>query len=266
MPKESVTENSDDLGGWIKVHRQTLDSRVFSDEFLFRLWMWCLLKANWKRGWFMDREIKPGQFATGKMIASNELGVSGSKWYRGMTKLAEFGNIKIENVNNRFTRVEVVNWGVYQSAEEAERSTDETLADNRRKTGEPPVETIEEGKKVRKEEGKKKFEYPDDFETFWEAFPKGRKSGKRQALKSWRKAVEDVEPSVIIGAAKEYAESDVGKGQYVKGPGTWLNKGCWEDDREAWKDSAGVPRNLTSEEMYGPPVSVGQQSLAQGRL
>ena len=144
---------------WIKVHRQTLDSRVFSDAFLFRLWMWCLLKANWKRGWYQGCEIKPGQFATGKSSASEELGVSGSKWYRGMQKLSEFGNVKLSSVNQRFTIVEVANWHVYQLIGESDRTADEPPANNQRTAGGKQMDTIEEGKEGKKERREDKSTY-----------------------------------------------------------------------------------------------------------
>ena len=84
----------------------------------------------------------------------------------------------------------------------------------------------------------KQFSYPDDFEAFWKAFPAGRKTGKKKAFAAWKKATVDTETQTIIDAAAEYAASDVGQGEYVKGPEPWLNGGCWDDDRTAWKDKA----------------------------
>ena len=34
--------------GYIKLHRQVLDSWVFADEKAFKVWMWLLMKANYK--------------------------------------------------------------------------------------------------------------------------------------------------------------------------------------------------------------------------
>ena len=116
---------------WVKIHRKTIDSRVFSDDFLFRLWMWCLLKANWKRGWKNGREIPPGSFATGELSASDQLGVSGSKWRRGMDKLKEFGCINTK-ATNRFTIVTIEKWELYQS-------DDPKPTSHRRTSDEPPT-------------------------------------------------------------------------------------------------------------------------------
>lgn len=250
---------------WIKLHRQTIDSRVFSDAFLLQLWVWCLLKANWKRSWFQGREIEPGQFATGRSNAADELGVSGSKWYRGMQRLAEFGNVKIESVNNRFSLIEVVNWRVYQGNEPPRRTTSEQPANNRRTTGEQPVNTIEEGKKVKKERKEDKsntFIYSDAFETFWSAFPKGRKTGKRKAFSAWKRAITSATTEEIIAAANDYAASGVGRGEFVKGPESWLNGGCWDDDREAWKDKKTPGVKTFHQQKTETTFSAGQRFLA----
>ena len=38
------------LTGWIKLHRQIVDSAVFQDEHLLRLWIWLLSKARHSPG------------------------------------------------------------------------------------------------------------------------------------------------------------------------------------------------------------------------
>lgn len=79
-------------------------------------------------------------------------------------------------------------------------------------------------------------EIENEFEKFWIAFPKGRKHSKGLAREAFFKAAKKCETTTIIAAAKEYAESEVGRGKWVKMPSTWLNQECWGDDREAWRD------------------------------
>ncbi len=81
----------------------------------------------------------------------------------------------------------------------------------------------------------------DPFERFWKSFPSGRKTAKAKAKAAFKRCVKKTDPEVIIAAAAEYAASDVGKGQYVKGPEPWLNGGCWDDDRRAWNQGSGSP-------------------------
>ena len=140
-------------GDWIKLHRQSLDSQVFSDPILWRLFCWCLMRANWKPGWFQGVEIPSGSFATGREAAGQQLGMSGIGWYRSMKKLQEFGLIEL-NPNNRFTVISVVKWSFFQNVEQQmnnERTTDEQRMNNKRTTDEQQKNTIEEGKKEKKE-------------------------------------------------------------------------------------------------------------------
>jgi len=79
--------------------------------------------------------------------------------------------------------------------------------------------------------------YSDSFFLiFWDSFPKGRRKSKGEALRAWKKALGKATADELIEAAREYAESDEGQGQFVKMPSTWLNKECWNDDREAWRE------------------------------
>ncbi len=74
------------------------------------------------------------------------------------------------------------------------------------------------------------------FDLFWERYPRGRKTDKARAREAFAKAARKVPAATLIASAAEYAQSERGRGQYVKMPATWLNGECWNDDREAWKD------------------------------
>lgn len=74
------------------------------------------------------------------------------------------------------------------------------------------------------------------FEQFWEEFPKGRRKSKQRAREAFEKALEKVSAETLIAAAKQYALSDAGRGQYVQMPSSWLNQECWNDAPEAWQN------------------------------
>ena len=156
------------MDGFIKVHRQSLDSRVFSDDFSWRLWCWCLMSANWKSSWNHGREIKPGQFVTGRSSASERLNCSPSKWYRGMQKLQEWGCIRME-VNSRWTTVTICNWTTYQLDEANERTAGEQPVNSTWTAGEQPVNTIEERKERKKAKNGKKevLSAETEFVSIW---------------------------------------------------------------------------------------------------
>lgn len=137
---------------WIKLHRKSLDSRVFSDPFLWQLWCWCLMRANWKGSWKDGREIKPGQFTCGRNQSADWLNCSPSKWYRGMKTLQEWGQIRMD-ANSKWTTVTVCNWGTYQQEEEGDRTANGQRVNSEWTANEQPVNTLKEGQE--RQEGKK---------------------------------------------------------------------------------------------------------------
>lgn len=87
--------------------------------------------------------------------------------------------------------------------------------------------------------------YSEGFEEFWAVYPPRRRKDKGKAFTAWEKVLKSLvreTPPVsdktwerhLIRRAAEYAASDVGRGEYVKGPEPWLNGSCWEDDPAAW--------------------------------
>lgn len=123
---------------WVKVHRSLMDSAVWSDEWLVKLWMWCLLKANFKPSVFKGMMIERGQFATGQHTGADELGVSPTRWYRGMTTLEKLGNISIK-ANSRFSIVTVCKYDSYQGNGKQERIADELPMNSQRIADEQPT-------------------------------------------------------------------------------------------------------------------------------
>ena len=68
------------------------------------------------------------------------------------------------------------------------------------------------------------------FEEFWRAFPRERRTAKRQCRQKFTKAVKDgTPPSEIIAAARRYADDPNRVPAYTASPLTWLNQGRWED-------------------------------------
>ncbi len=111
---------------------------------------------------------------------------------------------------------------------------------------------------------KKKAKYPEAFLEFWKAFPPARRKAKPQVFGKWEKALkvllkDDVCPqqcdaeAFLIKRARDYAESDQGRCEHVRGPEPWLNQQAWEDEPEAWKD-----KGKTSGSQKTMPTGRGQ--------
>ena len=97
---------------------------------------------------------------------------------------------------------------------------------------------------------KAKKNYPKEFESFWQVYP--RKLEKIAASKSYTRAVAivmterrcpDTEAHAILRAkAERYAASMAIKDtSFIKHPTTWLNAGCWDDE-----DARDVPTRSVS--------------------
>lgn len=138
--------------GYVRVYRKMLDSAVMDDDWLCRLWMWCLLRANYKDSQFKGQTIPAGSFVCGRVSAAERLGVSQSKFHRGLHKLQELGQVEL-NVNCKWTCVSLCNWRTYQLAIDAPRIAGELPVNGERIAGELLVDTSKEGKKGRREEG-----------------------------------------------------------------------------------------------------------------
>jgi hypothetical protein len=57
-----------------------------------------------------------------------------------------------------------------------------------------------------------------EFDCFWIVFPSKRKKSKAKAREAWLKAIRKTTPQIIIAAATAYAESEEGRGDFVKMP------------------------------------------------
>lgn len=105
----------------------------------------------------------------------------------------------------------------------ADRNADRNAAPNAAPNANPNAE--------REREREREIPSPSAFDEFWSAYP--RKLDKGKARKAWGAAIKKTEPSVIIEAAKRYAQSPDAKregGKYLKYPATWLNAEAWENE------------------------------------
>jgi len=115
--------------GWIKLYRCSLDSRVFNNEGLLKIWIWCLLKANHSSQWVnlktgrgtIEIECKEGQFIFGRNSAAKELKMDGNTVWKRMQKLKNIENITIES-NKQYSLITIINWHTYQSLQEESNS------------------------------------------------------------------------------------------------------------------------------------------------
>jgi hypothetical protein len=105
------------MEGWIKLHRQIIDSAVFDDAEVLKVWVWILCSV-----YIEDTEIimngvvihaKAGQKVTGRKKMSTEIGISESKIQRALNILKKLDNITIESTN-KYSILTAKKWQKFQ--------------------------------------------------------------------------------------------------------------------------------------------------------
>jgi hypothetical protein len=165
----------------------------------------------------------------------------------GLRKLEEAGRISRYQVDGR-RYLYITNWGKHQridhpnkaryplpTSENAEGDED-GAEDSRHQRDGVATGTGEQGnrgtKKTSSNRGLDKKLIDSKFDEFWAAYP--RREAKKGARQKFEVRVkEGIDPEVLIGGAKRYADHVAKKGrdrEMIKIPTTWLNQGCWDDE------------------------------------
>lgn len=127
--------------GFVKLWRKLLDSEVFANEGLLKVWVYCMCKSNHKKrfvpfktGRSVDTiEVKPGQFIYGRNKAAEHLHMSPSTVYKRMKKLVDLGCCNIKS-NTHYSIITICNWDTYQGSEIPKEQAKEQPS-NRQVTG-----------------------------------------------------------------------------------------------------------------------------------
>lgn len=141
------------MEGYIKVHRKVLDNPVFQNEKALKIWLWLLLKANYKDKYTLllgrqKVELRAGQLVFGSNKACEELKMSKSTihfWLNFLEVERYIGRKK----TSKFSLISILNWGRYQI--EQARELDAELND-KRTLGVQINETNKKEKNNKKEE------------------------------------------------------------------------------------------------------------------
>jgi len=142
--------------GYVLLARKAIDSQVFQNESLWKVFTWCFMKANHTPTWvpvktgagstevFVDR----GQFIFGRKTAAKELRMKPSSVRNRMEKLKNMRNVDIK-VGVHFSIVTICNYVSYQNSSNYER-TGTGQAQDRQGTGTgQPEDTNKNDKNVK---------------------------------------------------------------------------------------------------------------------
>ncbi len=109
---------------FVKLNRKILTWRWFSDPCTRDVFIYCILKANWKPGCWRNIEYSRGEFITTLPTLSQELGYSVQSIRTALNHLKSTGEIKDRKDYNKRV-ITVCNYDKYQSKAPTDASTDE---------------------------------------------------------------------------------------------------------------------------------------------
>lgn len=113
--------------GYIKLHRKILDNGIFENAELLKVFVWCILKANAEPAVVYGRQVKKGQFVTGRVTAADELRLAPSTVYDRMRKLKKLGYINIDS-NTKNSLITVKKYSTYQGYDKPKKRDLEALS------------------------------------------------------------------------------------------------------------------------------------------
>lgn len=140
--------------GYVKLHRSIIDWEWYADLNTRCLLMHLLVTVNYREGRFMGHAVPPGSVVTSLSKLSESCGLSVQQTRTALKRLEATGEVTRQSTGS-WTLVTLVNWEKYQG-----NGTGPTRQSTRNPTSgqqgaNTELTTIEEGKKERREEGKK---------------------------------------------------------------------------------------------------------------
>ena len=112
---------------FIKLYRKLLKWEWYDDPNTCRVFIHCLLKANWKEARWHGVEIQPGQFITSLPKLAKETKLSIQQTRTALSKLVSTGEITDKGYS-KFRIITVNNWSQYQGA--TDKITDNQQTNN----------------------------------------------------------------------------------------------------------------------------------------
>lgn len=120
---------------WISIHRKFIDWEWYQNDTVMRLFLHCLLKANWQDKNWQGQEIKRGQFVTSYRKLSVELNISTQKIRSALKKLKATQEITLKTTNC-YSIITVNKYNEYQknNTPNNKQITNEQQTDNKQIT------------------------------------------------------------------------------------------------------------------------------------
>lgn len=226
--------------GWISLHRKLMDNPIYSNPFLLKLWIHCLLKASHaEHKQLVGNQmvvLEKGQFITGRDSLSDEFNkgakseevVNAKTLWRWLKKFETWQMLSIKSTT-KYSVVTVFNWSEYQGSDQQVSSKCPTDVQQ--------VSTNNNVNNVNKENKKDmSIQQAEHFESWWNLY--GKKEGRAKCEKKFNQLVKKYGYEIIEQGTKSYLnhrERLKATGDFVpqqKNPLTFLNGEHFNDEYE----------------------------------
>ncbi|MBZ0180540.1 MAG: hypothetical protein K8F36_14740 [Melioribacteraceae bacterium] len=233
--------------GYISLHRQILENPVSNKPNYLAVWIYLLLKANYKPKkiiWNNEKiDLKAGQFIGSILQIAGHFSLSTGTITYILDFFEKEGMLKRQSTK-KFTLFEILNYEKYQKVENkrAEETLDnkgfeagqESIVENKLKTNRKQIETTNKDNKDNKE-----TIVQNEFERFWNLYDK--KVSKEKSIKLWKKLKAE-DKQEIFRTLPEYVKATPDK-QYRKNPDTYLRNKSWKDEIPSYSQQQNKSNN-----------------------
>lgn len=165
--------------GWVCVHRQLLDNPIFKNDKLFRVFMYCLLKASHtKHDQIVGDCIVPlekGDLATGRKAISAGTGLTIQNVRTSLLKLEKLQILTIKPTS-KYSVISITNWNIYQQTNH--QLTINQPSSNHQVTTNNNVNKGDNGNHLSL--------INDGFEHWWKLYPVTRRKNKSGCLSKFK--------------------------------------------------------------------------------
>lgn len=245
------------MDGWLKLYRSILDSAVFQDAEVLKVWIWLLCNVAFEQHdticYGKVIHLKPGQIATGRKKIAQCTDLNENKVYRALTVLKSLGNIEIKSTN-KYSIITVVNWDKYQD-ENGKITSSEQQTNSKTTTEEQHGNSKRTQHKNGKNGKKEKNIYICSFfQSVWDEYPK--KLGKNKVTKAAMEQLEEAGEATVMSAVRRYVEKIKRDGtdeKYIMHGSTFFN-GAWRDYVSSEPEPIQTPKKEVQLNEAGFPV------------
>jgi hypothetical protein len=154
--------------GFIILHRSLLEWEWYNDINTTRLFIHCLLKANYKTKQWRGITIERGTFLTSTKTLAKETGLTIRQIRTSLGKLITTGEVTIKSTTKNST-ITVNNYDTYQASDKQNNTQTTSKETKKRQTNDKPATTTNKSNKenketIVKEENTPKVKYADRVE------------------------------------------------------------------------------------------------------